>query len=136
MPITVKTSPKLSNRNTNSLYNKFSRYVAGGVTERTGNFLEWFEPAVFPKDASDQVYAVENIYENRLDLISAIFYNEPRYWWVIAQYNNIIDPFSEVTAGRMLLIPTANRLQGMLLHNRGGIDSTKEAQNLISPIIT
>lgn len=133
---TVKTKNPTSNNNTNSLYNKYSRYVAGGVTERANDMIEWWERFNFPRDPSDIVYTVENFYSQRLDLISSVFYQEPRYWWFIAQYNNILDPFTEVTAGRVLLIPTPSRLTLMLGNKQGGIDSTREAVNVISPIIT
>lgn len=133
---TPKTTQPTSNNNKNSLYNKYSRYVAGGVTERADGRLEWWERANFPRDSSDIVYAVENFYEQRLDLISYVFYQEPRYWWVLAQYNNIVDPFTEVWAGRVLLIPTPDRLPLLLATKKGGVDSTREAVTVISPIIT
>jgi hypothetical protein len=121
--------------NQDSLYNKYSRYVAGGTTETANSKIEWWERLTFEKDESDSVYVVENFYEGRLDLIASVFYNEPRYWWVIAQYNNILDPFSEVKAGRMLLIPSKDRLPLMLLSRKGGTDSTKQPVSTISPII-
>lgn len=133
---TLKTKPALSNNNTNSLQRKTSRYVAGGITETANGYLEWWERSVFPTDPSDIVYVVENFYENRLDLISAVFYSEPRYWWVIAQYNNILDPFTEVSAGRILLIPTPTRLSTLLSTKLGGVPSTRESVNLIKPIIS
>ena len=104
----------LSNNNTNSLQNKYSRYVGGGTTETANGYIEWWEKFNFPRDPSDIVYVVENIYENRLDLIASVFYREPRYAWFLAQYNNILDPFSEVKGGRILLIPTADSLSLML----------------------
>lgn len=122
--------------NKNSLFNKYSRYVGGGVTERANSKIEWWERMTFQKDDSDTVYTVENFYEGRLDLISSVFYNEPRYWWVLAQYNNILDPFSETTAGRILLIPAKDRLPLMLMSRQGGIESTKQKIETISPIIT
>lgn len=124
-----------TSNNTNSLYNKFSRYVAGGQTETDGKNIEWWERTIFPQDSSDIVYAVENIYTGRLDLIASVFYNEPRWWWIIAQYNNILDPFSEILPGRLLRIPTKNRVTDMLGTSQGGIDSTKQPVNSISPIV-
>ena len=70
-----------------------------------------------------------------MDLIASVFYNEPRYWWVIAQYNNILDPFTETTAGRVLLIPSKSRLPLILGTALGGIPSQKQPVNTISPII-
>lgn len=133
---TVKTKTPTSNNNKNSLYNRYSRYVAGGTTERANDRLEWWERNIFPRDDSDIVYAVENFYEQRLDLIASVFYNEPRYWWFLAQYNNILDPFTEITAGRFLLIPTPERLALMLGTKKGGVDSTREPVEVISPIIS
>jgi hypothetical protein len=121
--------------NTNSLYNKYSRYVAGGVTEHANGFIEWWERSEFQQSSSDIVYAIENIYEGRLDLIASVFYNEPRWWWIIAQYNNILDPFSEIVAGRILLIPTAERLAFMISKRQGGVASEKQPVNTISPVI-
>lgn len=122
--------------NQDSLFNKYSRYVAGGTTETANLRIEWWEKLQFEKDETDTVYTVENFYEGRPDLIASVFYNEPRYWWVIAQYNNILDPFSEITAGRVLLIPSKDRLPLMLLSRKGGVDSTKQPVSTISPLIT
>lgn len=124
-----------SGNNTNSLYNKFSRYIAGGVAETNGSNIEWWERTVFPRDSSDIPYVVENVYEGRLELIATVFYDEPRWWWVIAQYNNILDPFSEVTAGRILMIPTKTRVTALLGVEQGGVASSKQPVNTISPIV-
>jgi hypothetical protein len=121
--------------NQNSLFNKYSRYVAGGVTEISENRLDWWSRTILEKDDSDITYVVENTYEGRLDLIAAIFYNEPRYWWILAQYNNILDPFSEVKAGTLILIPSKERLPLMILKRQGGAESQKQPIETISPII-
>jgi hypothetical protein len=68
-------------------------------------------------------------------MISSVFYNEPRWWWVIAQYNNILDPVAECTAGRILLIPAKERLALMLSTRQGGNASTKQPINTISPVV-
>lgn len=121
--------------NANSLYNKYSRYVAGGTTEHKNSKLEWWEKTEFQRDASDTVYTVENFYVSRLDLLASAFYGESRYWWIIAQYNNILDPINEVTAGRVLLIPSKERIPLMLLSKQGGKESEKQDINVISPIV-
>lgn len=119
----------------NSLYNKYSRYVGGGVTETANGFIEWWERSNFQQDPSDIVYTVENFYEGRLDLISSVFYNEPRWWWLIAQYNNILNPAAEIVAGRVLFIPSKARLPLMIGTKKGGEESTKQSVNTISPVI-
>lgn len=119
----------------NSLLLKTSRYVHGGTSERQDNRIEWWERNVFPPSDTDIVYTVENFYEGRLDLIASVFYNEPRYWWIIAQYNNILDPFSEVKAGLELNIPSASRISTMLTGRMGGVKSQREELPLIPPVI-
>jgi len=93
-----------------SLDNKYSRYVQGGTTSSNAIGLDWWERRILPKDDSDLIYYVENAYEHRIDLISEAFYGDGRYWWVIAQFNDLIDPYSEVVAGRLLVLPTQSRL--------------------------
>jgi len=126
----------MSTENQNSLYNKFSRYVGGGQTETADGYLEWWERAELLRDPTDHVYTVENIYQGRLDMIASVFYNEPRWWWVIAQYNNIIDPVSEITPGRVLAIPTRDRLPLLLTTRQGGVESTRAPVTTISPVIS
>lgn len=123
-------------QNTNSLFNKYSRYVAGGSTETANGRIEWWERTQMVTDPSDIAYVIENFYEGRLDLISAVFYDEPRWWWVLAQYNNMTDPISETTAGRVIYVPAKERLHLMLMTVTGGSSSTKQPINTISPIIS
>ena len=40
-----------------------------------------------------------------LDSISYTYYNSPEFWWVIAWYNNIINPFCGFKSDRTLDIP-------------------------------
>ncbi len=120
---------------TNSVYNRYSRLVHGGTTEIANERIEWHDRSVFPTDETDIVYAIERQYTGRPDMIASIFYNEPRYWWVIAQHNNILDPFSEMVTGRLLYIPTKERLATMLNGRQGGVASKREAIPLIPPII-
>lgn len=123
-------------QNTNSLFNRYSRYVAGGSTETANGRIEWWERNIMATDVTDIEYAVEKFYEGRLDLISSVFYDEPRWWWVLAQYNNMTDPISETTEGRIIYIPAKDRLQLMLMTVTGGSRSTKQPINTISPIIS
>jgi hypothetical protein len=132
----LPTNRATNSNNKNSLHNKRSRYVGGGLTETADGKIEWWERSIFPKDSSDMTYVVENIYAHRLDLIASVFYKESRYAWFLAQYNNILDPFSEVVPGRILLIPTADRMMLMLGSRKGGVQSTKQPINTIVPIIT
>lgn len=122
-------------RNKNSLFENTSRYVHGGVSETQNGRLEWWERTQFAEDATDQMYTVEKFYEGRLDLIASVFYNDPHYWWVIAQFNNILDPASEIVEGRILRLPTYARLSMMLTGKQGGVASKRINIPSIPPVV-
>lgn len=119
----------------NSTLVKSSRYVSGGTTEVNPRALEIWERIVFPVNTDDTAYVIERKFEGRLDLITAVFLNEPRYWWVVAQYNNILDPNAEITEGRIIYIPSLPRVQAILNGPLGGVKSTREVPLSILPIV-
>jgi hypothetical protein len=43
---------------------------------------------------------------SRLDKISHNAYGNTSYWWIICLHNNIKNPFSEISVGDILEIPT------------------------------
>lgn len=45
--------------------------------------------------------------------ISFDYYGTSKFWWVIADVNNIMDPF-ELTVGNNLLIPDMNKIKAIL----------------------
>lgn len=44
------------------------------------------------------------------DLISLIFYNNPTYFWVICDFNDVNDPFSLPQVGSYLKIPVISNI--------------------------
>ncbi len=120
---------------TNSTRNKISRYVSGGVSEVNRTAIEWWERTVFSSNVDDRLYVVEARYAGRLDLISAVFLDEPRYWWVIAMHNNILDPHNEIRVGTTLYIPTLERVKSIMNGKLGGVTSTREVPVSILPIV-
>lgn len=44
-------------------------------------------------------------HDKRPDLTSFTFYDSPKYWWMIMQYNNFTDPFEDLAKGTTLKIP-------------------------------
>jgi hypothetical protein len=120
---------------TNSTLIRTSRYVSGGITEVGQTTLEWWERQIFVSAADDLSYVVEKKFEGRLDLIAAMFLGEPRYWWLIAMYNNILDPFNEILEGVVLYIPSQDRVKNALSGKLGGVTSTRELSPTILPIV-
>lgn len=119
---------------TNSVYNKTSRYVAGGTTE-VGQALEWWERRKFELANDDVFYTVDDAFKHRLDLIAAYLYDDTSLWWLIAQFNNIIDPFDEVIVGRVLRAPSKDRVALITSARTGGVESSRlPISNSIFPI--
>lgn len=120
----------------NSVKLKTSRYVHGGNTEISDNVLEWWERRNFGASPTDLRYVVENKYEGRLDLIAYAFYGDPKLWWIIGQFNNILDPITEIVPGAVLIIPIKDRVISEFLNKKmGGFKSQREIETVISPVI-
>lgn len=120
-----------------SLQTRKTRFVAGGETEVSaeGN-IEWWERKVLVSAEDDQAYVIDKKFEGRLDLIAALFLGESRYWWVLAQYNSILDPYAEITEGSTIYIPSKERVDQILSGGRlGGVPTTREVQPSILPIV-
>jgi hypothetical protein len=119
----------------NSLNRRDSRYVSGGTTEFKNNKIEWWERNVIASSKDDIVYYVEKKFNGRLDLIATLFLGEPKYAWVIAQYNNILDMHDEVKEGAIIYIPTLEKVNAILNGRLGGVDSKRVISTSILPIV-
>ena len=64
-----------------------------------------------PKHPDDQFFMVTQKYVDRIDLISAKFYNNVILWWVIAKANNLTNPLS-IPLDTILRIPATSTLYG------------------------
>lgn len=84
-----------------------SRYKRKSIMEYSDGLYYSIE---LPEDlhiVTDDVssYVVKGSDENRLDLIAYKFYGDATMFWVIASYNDIVDPM-DVPVGTVLLIPS------------------------------
>lgn len=121
---------------TNSVFTKNSRYTHGGTTEIDGKFLEWWDRKIYPKDESDMFLVLQKTFEGRPDKLASVMYNDSSVWWLILQYNNILDINEEFVAGVQLRLPTKERLQKDMLNGKsGGVPSTKIKPIIIGPIV-
>lgn len=112
----------------NSAFNPTGRYVLGGTTEVSPWALEWWDRVTPKSDPSDLVYYVEKKYESQPRRLGMLFYGDEEAWWVICQYNGILDPISELVEGKRLIIPLKSRLpKDFFVTNKqiGGTQSTR-----------
>ena len=99
------------------VYSNASRYCnLRTIQDEDGKiyYESWFQKVV-DYSSEDTYHTVTLKDENRLDIIANIYYGTPRYWWVIAIANYIIDPF-DVPIGSYLRIPPLTSL-----YNEGGV---------------
>lgn len=113
----------------NSVYNvKNGRYVIGGSTEVSASTVEWWSKNIIKRDPTDLVYFFEKKYEGRPEMLGFVFYGDPGMWWIIAQYNSILDPFAELVEGRILLVPSLERVKFDFINPKlkvGGVPTTR-----------
>lgn len=62
--------------------------------------------------SDDNFYTIVEL--DRLDVLAAKFLGDARFWWVIAEYNNI-DYAEDLTVGQILRIPSINNLYAKVL---------------------
>lgn len=63
---------------------------------------------VHKEDLEDKSYIIRQ--DDTLSSISNKFYNEPLYWYIIADVNNIDNPFILET-GKSIIIPNINKYE-------------------------
>lgn len=82
-----------------------SRFAEDQLYEYNGElFHETYERPTIEKSYSDKIHEVTMGEEKNLPLISYNYYGSVRLWWLIAEANDISDPF-DVHAGDILVIP-------------------------------
>lgn len=49
-------------------------------------------------------------HNDTLDSLALYYYNNPTYYWIIADFNRIRDPYEPLEVGRILKIPTFSNI--------------------------
>jgi hypothetical protein len=97
--------------NKSSIEKKNSRMLQGGIVEEEGDFLKFWERRNFIRNSdTDFVLTVTRQYEGRPDLIAFDVYDRASLGWLVLQYNNIVDPTTELVAGTQLTLPDRGRV--------------------------
>ena len=73
-------------------YNTLDKKFEGSITGWVDNTTPYIEHTVKEFDT--------------LDSLALYYYGNPVYYWIIADYNRIQDPFENLNAGLVLKIPT------------------------------
>jgi len=97
-----------------SVYNPFAREPHYHDLVRGETFHGPRAPALLPEDARDPDVRVPATAATKLGLLAQDVYGTPHLWWVIADANDLIDPFNFPTSGE-LRVPSLTRVQVEIL---------------------
>ena len=57
-------------------------------------------------------YTIHIVQQNdTLDTLALAYYNNPTYYWVIADFNRICDPFEKLEVGKRVKIPSFSAIE-------------------------
>ena len=105
-----------------SVRKKNSRYVQGGIPEIEGNFIKWWERIELAKDdVTDLTYTISEVYAKKPDLIAYDMYRRNDLGWLVLQYNNIVDINEELDTGKVILLPSSDRVFFELLSKTSSV---------------
>jgi len=100
-----------------SLAKRNSRMLNGGTTEIKGDKLGWWERRDLRKDTSTDIrIKIPEIFSGRPDLLAFRVYKRPNLFWLILQYNNIVDLEEEFVTGKEIVLPSVDRTLSSLVN--------------------
>ena len=80
----------------------------------------WDSFAPFRTTTDVSLFQINDADSTRLDLLAYRFYGDVNLWWVIAEANNLINVFDELSYGMFIRIPSRAVVDQYL---RGGVDA-------------
>jgi len=95
----ILTNKTIKTSNYYSRYNGFNYYYNKLDKKNQMQTSKWLS-----QDNSYQTYKVKE--GDSYDSIALWFYNNPTYYWIICDFNRILDSFIPPTPGDILYIPT------------------------------
>jgi nucleoid-associated protein YgaU len=85
------------------------RYKNSTIITRNGvQYLGLRTPVDTTPQGDDRFYDVQP--EDTLQKIAHSQYGDATLWWLVADYNTILDPFEELSPGDVLRLPSQSRL--------------------------
>lgn len=93
-----------------SLAKRYSRMLNGGTTEIKGDKLGWWERRDLQKNTNTDIrIRIPEVFDGRPDLLAFRIYRNSSLFWLILQYNNIVDIEEEFTTGKEIIVPARDR---------------------------
>lgn len=92
-----------------------SRYVQGGLTEKRGSRVGWWDRFPIPRAEDDIALTITPKYNRRPDLLAYDVYGKTTLTWLVLQYNNINDVNVEFATGSQITLPSVRRVMTEIL---------------------
>jgi nucleoid-associated protein YgaU len=90
-------------------YIKITRYSEENIIDYEGNSIYEIRDKIDTSFRDGDIdYVVKDSF--KLTDIAMSLYNDARLWWIIAEFNDIIDPFKKIDAGTILRCPSLRRI--------------------------
>ena len=91
-------------------YNRFSRYANFPYYYNTQDKKYVYGTTAQLKDSTP--YSVHTVEQNdTLDSLALKYYNNPTYFWIIADFNRIQDPYTHLDIGSQIKIPVFSNVE-------------------------
>ena len=91
-------------------YDKLSRYASFPYYYNTlDNKYIYGTTSYLGKNISARLHKVQK--GDTLDSLSLVYYGNPTYFWVIADFNNILDCMEDLEIGSNIYIPSINEIE-------------------------
>ena len=92
------------------VYDKLSRYSSFPIYYQ--NLDNKYVYGVTAQLLESTPYSLHTVRKNdTLDTIALFYYNNPTYFWIIADFNRIQDPFEDLVEGQELKIPVFSSIR-------------------------
>lgn len=103
----------VSKESSNRILPENSRYRRFDVIKDSNGdrFLESWRKIEIRETENDSFHEIQTKEENRLDLIANQYYDNHKFWWIIALANNLNNPF-DLEVGEVLRIPSLEAIYG------------------------
>ena len=90
-------------------YMYFSRYQNSDYYYDTDAQKYWMANAYWLKETTPYILTVQR--GETYDSIALDSYANPTYWWIIADFNRVTDPFENPKAGTQIKVPIFSNLE-------------------------
>ena len=85
-------------------------------TSNDGFFLGYYEPLYLPQHSTDYYMVIPTEYDLKPGMLAYNLYGDAQLLWIFSIYNRetIIDPLFNFRAGKIIRVPTKERLLSLI----------------------